>query len=43
MRQSDARWPGNPAPLPQILEVFGPNLLSGRIAVNKPSAVDRFG
>jgi hypothetical protein len=43
MRQIDTRWPGNPVPLPQILDVFGPNLLRGRIAVNQPSAIDRFG
>ena len=43
MRQIGARWPGNPMPLHRILDVFGPNLLRGRIAINTPSAVDIFG
>jgi hypothetical protein len=40
MRQIDA---GNPVPLPRILDVLGPNLLRGRRAANKPSAVYIFG
>jgi hypothetical protein len=43
MRQIDARWPGNPVPLPRILDVLGPNLLRARMAANKPSTVDIFG
>ncbi|GAC1690480.1 MAG: hypothetical protein PVS2B2_28560 [Candidatus Acidiferrum sp.] len=39
MRQIEARSPGNPVPLPRILDVLGPNLLRTRMAVNKPSTV----
>jgi hypothetical protein len=32
MRQVDARWPGNPAPSPRILDVIGPSFLRARMA-----------
>lgn len=36
-RQIDLRWPGNPVPLPRILDVLGPNLLRARTAAHQAS------